>query len=147
MTRWLVLVVINIIWTKKIYNSLHVRHTSRKFAFSDDASRMLSHTHSPSRSLFLFHTSLFHTRIRLSLSRVLIQLTYSSLAIARVSASFGSCRSCVRSSRYLRTFYSQQSWRSPRRFSRPPPRAKLTWIFRSNKYQQRDSYTGSRTLA
>lgn len=43
---------------------------------------------------------------------------------------------------------SVRSSRNPLRGgSRPSPRAKLTSIFRSNKYQQRDSYTGSRTLA
>lgn len=106
-----------------------------------------SHSHIPS-----FSHAHIYTQLSLSLSlklqslihafdsRVLIQLI-ASLAIAphlRILRLL----SLLHSLMYLHTFDSQQSYIALRGGSRPSPRANSP-IFRSNKYQQRDSYTGS----
>lgn len=165
MTRWLAPGAINIIWTKKIYNGLHVRcveeicvpsttHHSLALSLFHSFSLSLSCSHSLvlslSYSLVLSREHIHSYSLSLSLklqslirafdSRVLIQLI-ASLAIAphlRILRLL----SLLHSLMYLHTFDSQQSYIALRGGTRPSPRANSP-IFRSNKYQQRDSYTGS----
>lgn len=152
MTRWLILVAINIIWTKKIYNGLHVRYTSRKFAFFDDASFSLAHTFSFTHlSLLSFSPFLPFT---------LCSFTHAFILARTYSINLFESRYCTASlhpsalvaltlvPRYLPylLFAAVIALSEAVLFVRP--REQLTsFFFRSNKYQQRDSYTGSRTLA
>lgn len=153
MTRWLAHGAINIIWTKKIYNDLHVRIYIEKicvlrwpFFFSLTHSLCLflslsfSHslTFSASHSLALTRSPLFHACIRLactySINRELRYCTASPHLSALVDFTPASCVS---------TPSIRSSHNALRGGSLVRPREQTHRFFRSNKYQQRDSYTGS----
>lgn len=143
MTRWPAHGVINIIWTKKIYNDLHVRIYVEKIFLQ--------------RPFFLRHS--FFLSLFLSLSVTLSLIRPLSLTVSpciRLACTYSINREpryCTASPHPSALVAFTLARASPHlRFvavvtlseaALVQPREQTHRFFRSNKYQQRDSYTGS----